>query len=235
MIRKLVVPQPVDDEDIEYPEEDGKPLGETGFHVRCTLWLFAVLHDYFREQQPDTHVACDLFFYYEKGNPKANKAPDIMVTKGIGGHPRRTFKTWVEKAVPCTIVEIVSRKSRREDTVVKPALFARLGVREYVLFDPVDDARLKPRFQGFRLRNGRLMPVKLDPDGGFTSTELGLRFVPEGDLLRVIELKSGRPLPFFWELTEAAKKLAEEKRRADELQAELERLRAQMRKRGKRR
>src|SRR5262245_57343717 len=72
---------------IEYPDSDGKPLGETGFHVDCTAALYEIFKRIYC-RYPDIHVACRLFLYYEKGNPRARKDPDIMVTKGVGSHPR---------------------------------------------------------------------------------------------------------------------------------------------------
>lgn len=236
MIRKLSLTPAPKKKEVYYAESDGKPLGENGFHVDCTLTLYGMLQDHFRRRRPDIHVACDMFFYYEEGNPKANKAPDVMVTKGIGGQPRRTFKTWVEKAIPCTIFETVSRQTRREDTKEKPILYARLGVQEYFLFDCIGEARLRPPFQAFRLQKGLYVPMKPGADGGFTSRELKLHFVPEGHRLRIIDLDAGRPLLFAWELAEQMeeekRRAEEEKRRADALQAELEQLRAE-RKRGK--
>src|SRR4051794_13465728 len=32
-------------EDVVYPESDGQPMGETGFHVRAMLWLLQALMD----------------------------------------------------------------------------------------------------------------------------------------------------------------------------------------------
>ena len=50
-------------------------------------------------------------------------------------------------------MESLSRKTRRKDTTTKPELYARLGVKEYFLFDP-DREYLDPPLQGYRLRVG---------------------------------------------------------------------------------
>lgn len=238
MIRKLLVPPDVDDDGIDYPDSDGKPIGETEYHVDAIFALKDALQSHFRART-DVHVAADMFLYFEKGNPAANKSPDVMVTKGVGNHKRRTFKTWVEGTAPQVIFEIVSRKTRKEDTVVKPPLYARLGVKEYFLFDPVGDARLEPRYQAFHLQRGRLVPMKPESAGGFTSVELGLRFVPDGHLLRALDATTGQPILLSLELSEAVdeekRRADEEKRRADELEAEVQRLRAELGKPRKRR
>ena len=90
-----------------YPDSDGKPMGETGFHVRAILHLYGALTLFF-QQRGDIYVAADMFWYYQEGNPRANKSPDIMVIKGVGNHERRSFKSWVENALPCVIFEISS-------------------------------------------------------------------------------------------------------------------------------
>ena len=110
----------------EYPESDGAPMGETGFHVIATLGLLGTLKQYFRDEL-DVYVAADMFFYYEKGNPKKNKAPDVMVIRGVGNHERRVFKLWEEKAGPCVIFEVTSKSTKNEDTVEKKKLYASLG------------------------------------------------------------------------------------------------------------
>ena len=43
-----------------YPESDGKPMGETWYHVRAMLELHPVLEDFFRDR-PDVFIATDMF------------------------------------------------------------------------------------------------------------------------------------------------------------------------------
>jgi hypothetical protein len=94
-------------EDVVYPESDGKPMGETGFHVKAMILLHDLLKDLLAGRL-DVYIAVDLFLYYERGNPRAVKAPDVMVILGVGNHERRTFKTWEEQAVPTVIFEVSS-------------------------------------------------------------------------------------------------------------------------------
>src|SRR5690348_1039368 len=83
-----------------YPDSDGEPMGETEIHVIAIFDLYHALRRHFRRLQ-DVHVAADMFLYYEQGNPRACKAPDVMVSKGVRGkHPRRSFRVWEENAVP---------------------------------------------------------------------------------------------------------------------------------------
>jgi hypothetical protein len=59
-------------------------------------------------------------------------------------------------------------------------------VHEYFLFDPLNE-RLKPPLTGYRMVGGRYAPVSLAGDGSLSSDELGLRFVPAGATLELIE------------------------------------------------
>src|SRR4051794_20863235 len=102
--------QPLPDEDLLYPSSDGEPMGETDWHMMALIWLREGLEDFFADRT-DVKVASDMFLYYREGDPRACKAPDVMVIKGVNPRWRRTFKTWVEKALPSTIIEIASERT----------------------------------------------------------------------------------------------------------------------------
>jgi Uma2 family endonuclease len=242
-ISPLAVPPPADP---DYPETDGKPIGETDFHITAILTLVQLLRDFFAAEE-QVYVGGDMMFYYEQGNPKAVRAPDVFVVKGVGKHKRRVYKLWEElaagrPAVPCTIFEITSKESRVEDLKVKYTLYERLGVQEYFLFDPLMEY-LSPPLQGFVLMGGRYQPLSLAPDNILTSQAMGLRLRSEGDLLRIIDATTGQVIPTSSEALELARqeqqRAQSEAQRAEaeaqraeaaeakvaQLQAELERLR----------
>jgi Uma2 family endonuclease len=171
-------PLPGTVEDPLYPDSDGKPMAETEVHVITIIELYGALRRHFRDRQ-DIHVAADMFLYYEHGNPRACKAPDVMVSKGVRGkHARRSFRVWEEQAVPTVVFEITSKKTRREDATGKPQAYAQVGIAEYFLFDPLDEY-LRPRFQGFRLGPNGYEPLPLDDEGRLVSQELGFVLAPE--------------------------------------------------------
>jgi Uma2 family endonuclease len=129
-----------------------------------------------------------------------------------------------EKVAPCTIFEITSRGTRLEDLATKRGLYELLGVREYFLFDPLDEY-LSPRLQGFHLVGGYYQPMTSSPDGTLPSQELGIILRPEGTLLRVVDPATGKTIPT---LDEAADQFQAEAKRADAAEAELVRLRAEL-------
>jgi Uma2 family endonuclease len=220
------IDQPVDvTDDVYYPESDGAPLGETHVHVRAILYLFSVLTNLYKliRQRNDVFVAADMFLYYERGNPKAQKSPDVMVIFGVDGTiERRTFKIWEENAVPAVIFEITSTSTWVEDLMNKSALYAHLGVKEYFIFDPLSEFLGDTALRGVRLYEGEYVDIQPHDDGSYTSDELGVRIAEDGHLLRVIDLETGKPVLTPEESAQVAQELGE---RFAELQAENERLR----------
>jgi Uma2 family endonuclease len=175
---------------IEYPESDGKPVGETDVHRREILHTIETLERHFRDA-PDIYVSGNLMFYYEEGNPSAVVSPDVFVVKGVRKGLRRTYKLWEEGVAPCVVIEMTSRSTRLEDKGNKRALYALLGVREYFLFDPLGEY-LKPPLQGFTLVDGEYAALPVESDGGIISRELGLKLCRDETVLRLFDLASGR-------------------------------------------
>jgi Uma2 family endonuclease len=229
-------------EDRFYPDSDGKPLGETEYHIAALVYLRVALQYFFRGR-PDVYVANDMFLYYQEGDPKLRLAPDVMIVFGVSKHMRRTFKLWREAASPQVIIELASRRTWKRDLEEKPALYAQLGVEEYYIFDP-ERRYVVPSLRGFRRRGSRLVARACAADGSLTSNRLGLRLVPEGALLRLVDVATGERLLTAEEQVERATAEAERaaaeteraaaaEQRASEAEAELARLRAR-RRRGRR-
>jgi hypothetical protein len=131
------------------------------------------------------------------------------------------------------VLEVTSRRTRREDQETKPVTYAHLGVQEYWQYDPTGDY-LRPALQGFRLVAGRYEPLPgiEEPAAGrrLHSAVLGLDLALEQGRLRFIDPVTGRPLwtheeaELAWQAAEAARQQAEA--RQAELQAQLQALRA---------
>jgi Uma2 family endonuclease len=193
-------------------------MGDTMLHTAALVWLLEALEDFFEERA--VLVAMNLIFYFQKGAPSRRRDPDVLVAKGVLKHQRRSYRPWEEKKLPCTLFEIVSRKTWRIDAHVKPAEYAAAGVKEYFLFDP-EGRYLDPVLQGYRTVKGKPVALKPAADGSLLSKQLGLRLVPEGGMLRLYDLKTGQPV-----LTRREQKEA--------LAKEIERLTALLADKGKR-
>jgi len=215
--------------EVDYPESDGTPMGETGFHVDEIIYLREAFKERFSGVL-DVYVGANMFFYYVEGDRDAVVAPDVFVVKGVPGHQRRIYKLWEEGQVPCLIVEVTSKSSRKEDLATKKPLYERLGVQEYILHDPLGEY-LQPRLQGFRLARGLYQPIPSASGSAIRSRTTGVTFKVEANGLRLVDSTTGEPI-LSGEETRAARRAAEERASAAEdeiarLRAELERLRGQ--------
>ncbi len=182
----------IENDVVEYPESDGKPMGETDWHIYWTLQLRQLLQTHYKGQ--DVYVGSDMFIYYEQGQPKKVVCPDGFVVFDCNPKFRRVFKLWEEQRVPSVIFELVSRSSFTSDLIEKPKLYASLGVKEYFVFDPEADC-LSPALRGFHLRPGSIVEME-GPE--LTSTECQCRLRLAGERLEFIDLVTQLP----W-LTEA--------------------------------
>ena len=196
------------EQEIEYPISDGQPMAESTLHRKVMNDLIEGLENRYA-QVPDVWVGGNLFLCYERGNPAARRAPDVLLAKGVAKYDRPNYLLW-EEVPPSLIIEVTSRKTRNEDLHEKKPLYERLGVEEYVLFDPHGDY-LRPRLQGYRLQGGRYQPIPLEEDGSLRSRTTGVTFRPEGKRLRMVDTATGKLLLWSEELAaarEAAQKLA---------------------------
>jgi Uma2 family endonuclease len=218
--------------EVEYPESDGKPLGESAVHVKVTtLGLLDVILRFY-DRNPRVAVHSNLFVYYVEGDPKRNVCPDLFVALRVPSSiNRRTYKVWEEGKGPDLAIEVTSKETRREDQKEKFKLYRDvLKVREYFLFDPFEEY-LKPSLQGYRLVKGQYQPITA-LGGRLPSNVLGLHLERNGHELRLYNPRTGVWEPTSEELKEAlatseAKNQAEERARR-EAEAEIQRLRREI-------
>lgn len=195
------------EQEVEYPISDGQPMAESPLHLKVMFDLIEGLTRRYAEV-PDVWVGGNLFLCYERGNPAACLAPDVLVAKGVvANRLRHNYRLWEERVPPCLVIEVTSRKTRRDDQAKKKNVYERIGVEEYILFDPSGES-LRPRLQEYRLQGGRYQTVRLEEDGSLLSQATGLRLRPEGQRLRLVDVGTGEPV--LWpEEVEAARRAAE--------------------------
>ncbi|MBI3959656.1 MAG: Uma2 family endonuclease [Chloroflexi bacterium] len=187
--------------EIYYPESDGKPMAETDLHRELMYHVIHTLQAHLVNAV--AYVSGNLLVYYEEGNPRRSVAPDAFVVFGVEQRRRRTYKIWEEGKGPDLAVEVTSRSTRREDMVDKMALYARLGVQEYFLYDPTADY-LRPPLAGYRLTEEAVyQPIEAEPPGqqrgnghvaapALISRLLGLRLALDRDgILQFYRLDTG--------------------------------------------
>jgi len=199
--------------EVEYPESDGEPMGETDLHRKWMIRIYDWLAQRYRDQR--VYVASDLLVYYLEGSPQRYVVPDIFVVLDCEPRDRRVFKTWEEKKPPTVAFEVTSQSTQRNDLYRKPQVFAEIGVAEYFMFDPTSDYLLPP-LRGFRLEGGRYVEIEPDRDGSLPSLELDICLLREAGRLVMYDRSTGERLQTEAEVERAARETAEAARKTAE-------------------
>ena len=209
--------------EIEYPESDGKPMGETDLHRDWMFRLLEIFRQRYRDQR--VYIASDLLVYYEEGSLSRFVVPDCFVVLDCNPGRRRTFQTWNEKRVPDVVFEVTSRGTSSTDIVDKPVIYERMGVQEYFLYDPTA-SYLQPPLQGYRLTNGTLYEIA-KTNGRLRCETLSVELFLHGDDLVIVDTETGVEQVTKAEAEELAREQAQQKQleaqrmREQELEARL--------------
>ncbi len=219
--------RPLTAEDFLNPQpEDTMTQGEPHATVRRQL---ADLLD--RHFKPSSLVLEDVIHQLGPGLP--SPSPDVSVILGARPGRRESFSVPEEGVRPDLIIEIVSpsRKSIRQvDEVDKVEAYSRAGIPEYLLIDlPRRGNSYRLGLKGYRLEaGGRYSPIQPDSQGHLLCKATRLRFLIDGERVRVIDDRTGQPLLYSDE-EESLRRAAEAARNAAEdelarLREEIERL-----------
>ena len=126
---------PVGYDDEGHPESDSAAV-ESVTHERSPGVRGARAAGSASRRTPGFFAASDLGLLFERGNPAAVMAPDLLVAFDAGDRKRPSYKLWQEP-VPDLVLELLSPTTWRRDVETKPGLYEELGVREFWLFDPI--------------------------------------------------------------------------------------------------
>jgi hypothetical protein len=145
--------------------------------------------------------------------------PDDFVVTDVDPGERRVFKIWEEGKAPDVAFEVTSKSTRRRDTSYKPRVFAKMGVKEYFLYDPTSEY-LVPPLKGYRLVRRSYKQIAPDASGTLECRELGLLLRLEGRQLVIYDRQTGQRLQTEKEAErvarEAAQRALQAERRARE-------------------
>ena len=182
-------PAPVPAE-IDYPSSDGKPLADNTWQSRTMHEQYGMLSTRYRDD-PNTLVAMALLLYYTEGEPADVAAPDLFVSCGVPNGNRDWYKVWEEGKAPDFALEVSSEESAEDNLGRNMETYARIGIREYCVYDPMGGLH-SPRLQLFRLARGAAGVYKRvnwrgDPNGQLrvTSETLALELRFEDERMRL--------------------------------------------------
>ncbi len=190
-----VLSDEIDEEDF-YPCSDGKPVSESNVHFLVIVALHQAIKDLLAGREHELSIYTDMFWYWERGNRRAVRAPDLMVIFGVPYVERRnSYRAWNHGDIPPGVV--IETASQEQQSFLLGELrddYERQGVREYFVFDWLGEYMDEPLL-GFRLEHGRYQPIPGNADGTLTSVMLGVKLRPEGDRLRLVDMQTGAPIP----------------------------------------
>ncbi len=234
---------PLTMERLLHPQE-GDKVTQTDFHLSLFVSLLGRLRRRL-EQAPGLGVFADLRFAWNRRGLKPS-GPDLAVVKGLPA-PRKviseeiggTFDTAAWGVRPELVIEVVSPEHgrlRNKDLEKNVEIYARAGVEEYLIFNPLRIGSRRPiQLLGYHLAGGvRYTAIPPDPQGRILSKATGLYFWsdPEGRRIEIFDRASGARL---LSSDEEKARADEEKARADAAEAradekdeEIARLRARL-------
>ena len=197
---------------LEYPESDGEPMAETPKHQQVMIDCMDIMRRHFREV-PDVFIGGNMFLYYEEGNPRKNISPDVFMVHGVSEKDIRTYKTWEQPPTLDFVLEVASPSTFENDLTVKKEIYAKiLRVKEYYIYDPYHES--EPFLIGFRLVGEAYQEIPF-VDERLSSGVLSLELGEYEGVLRLYN-----PLTGTW--------LETSRERADKAEAELAKVRAEL-------
>ncbi|NWJ94704.1 MAG: Uma2 family endonuclease [Chloroflexi bacterium] len=214
--------QPIQEqEEIVYPESDGKPMADNTEQFDWIVTIKNGLEELFMAN-PNVFIAGDLLWYPVEGSPKIRAAPDAMVAFGRPKGPRGSYRQWLEGNIaPQVVFEILSPGNKPPEMETKRRFYQLYDVEEYYIYDP-DSYSLS----GW-IRTGIVL-TQIAQMRGWVSPLLGIKFElngPNGELQ--IYYPDGRP---FTRYLEVVVQRNQERARAEQerTRAEQERTRAEL-------
>ena len=201
-------PQIAEDEDVFYPDNDVSIMPEGILHFWLSVNLSSALAVFFANRE-DVKVFGNCMLYYEKGNPRKVISPDLMVCFGLKKTPKRIYKLWEEKAIPAVVIEFASETTWFNDVSTKLALYQKLGVKEYYVFD-VEYDNLPESLLAYRLIDDELQQLAVE-NKRILSDSLGLELVDTGETLRIFNPRTNEFLMTMEEMAVEIARLKAEK------------------------
>ncbi len=204
---------------ILYPDSDGLPMSDNTRQFEYIVYVKKGV-DWLFSDDPQIFVGGDLLWYPVEGNNKLRQAPDVMVAFNRPKGDRGSYQQWKEDNIPPQVVfEIISPGNTIPEMTRKFQFYERYGVEEYYIYDP---DRLS--LGGFLRQNDRLEAIEVIE--GWVSPRLNVRFTLNQDGGLELYRPDGR---LFERYEEIAARADRAEQRATQAEAEVDRLKAQLR------
>ena len=151
-------------------------LPEGDQHYNTQMQIRSTLDDFFARMGRSIYLACELPVYYPD---EPMFAPDVMAVVDVSRHERMKWVVGAENRGLDLALEILVAGDRRKDLEHNVERYARLGIREYFVFD-----YKRLHLAGYRLGEGRRYQPIVPQFGRYHSEVLGLDIRREEHRLR---------------------------------------------------
>jgi Uma2 family endonuclease len=185
---------PLTVEEARHPKE-GYVMPERTEHDFISDDLCDMLRAHFADH-PKVAVFRNLIIHWDRPDV-GDYAPDVAVVAPVRNRDenRSQFIVADEGARPLLTIEVVSRSTRRYDRVDKVRDYALVGVQEYVYIDVWERrGQVQRELAGFRLEDGRYLPILPDEDGALFLNSVNLRIGLDDDRVWLEDAATGQEL-----------------------------------------
>ena len=185
------------------------------YHLAAIFALYDVLLRYAQRALKRWYVTAEVLVLVDVPDRVRNPwraMPDVYVVLDTPDTFRTSLDTRTGESFPQFLCEVASDSTWDRDIVEKQRVYADLGAREYLVFDPTTEFLGQPLRAWRRSPNGAWEPWEPEGQGFLMSVALdGLRLRAEGTLLRVYD-PLGALLPTARELDGIARDRAARQR-----------------------
>ncbi len=162
----------IDYASLDYNPDEPEPMPDAMEQEFVVQEILGIMHSRFTgfKIRPDVFLSSNTILCYDPSNLNVRRQPDIYLAFGVDQaaiRRRKLYLPWEAGKPPDLALEVGSESTGSEDTVVKPRLYATIGISEYWRFDPSGGEHHGEPMSGWVLRDGAYHPVQLttEPDG----------------------------------------------------------------------
>jgi len=196
-------------------DDTEESVAGSDYHLAAIFALYEVLLRYAQRAVKRWYVTAEVLVLADIPDRVRNPwraMPDVYVVLDTADTFRTSLDTRRGESFPQFLCEMASDSTWAKDVAEKQRVYADLGAREYLVFDPTTEFLGQPLRAWRRSPNGAWEPWEPEGQGFLMSVALdGLRLRAEGTLLRVYD-PLGALLPTARELDGIARDRAARQR-----------------------
>ena len=162
----------IDYASLDYNPDEPEPMPDAMEQEFVVQEILGIMHSRFTgfKTRPDVFLSSNTILCHDPTNLNVRRQPDIYLAFGVDQaaiRRRKLYLPWEAGKPPDLALEVGSESTGSEDTIVKPRVYAAIGISEYWRFDPSGGDHHGEPMSGWVLRHGEYQPVELttEPDG----------------------------------------------------------------------